>query len=187
MGIQPRHDLPTYDDLRALPPEARAEILDGEIIMSPSANPRHNLVALLLATDLAAAGLPTGFRAIMDVDVAWPVTGEVTRPDVLVVPRAVAESTQLPITERPVVVVEILSPGSAGRDFVTKRRTAQAAGVPEYWVVNPETHEIVRHTLVEGSYEEHFVEPGQEEKIETLPFPYTLRPDVLGTAPLPQG
>jgi Putative restriction endonuclease len=107
MTVQPRPSPPSYEDLRALPPQARAEILHGEIIMSP--------------------------------------------------------------------------PASA--HLVTKRRTAQAAGVPEYWIVNPETYEIVRHTLVGGSYEEHFVEPGQEEKVESLPFPYTLRPEVLGPAP----
>ncbi|MGZ4602320.1 MAG: hypothetical protein ACXV0U_01845 [Kineosporiaceae bacterium] len=38
------------------------------------------------------------------------MTGDVTRPDVLVVPPAVAESTQLPITEPPVVLVETLRP-----------------------------------------------------------------------------
>ena len=183
MTVQPRPSPPTYEDLRALPPQARAEILHGEIIMTPSASARHNLTARRLANDLDTAAGGFGFTAVTDVDVAWPATDEFTRPDVVVVSTAVAESTELPLTERPVVVVEVLSPSSAGRDFVTKRRTARAAGVPEYWVVNPETHEIVRHTLVDDSYEEHFVEPGEEEKVESLPFPYTIRPEVLGPAP----
>ena len=115
MSVQPRHDPPSHDDLRALPPDARAEILDGEIIMPPSANPRHNLIARLLATDLDSTALASGYRSITDVDVQWPATARVTRPDVLVVTRPVAESTELPITERPVLVIQSLSPSRATR------------------------------------------------------------------------
>jgi Uma2 family endonuclease len=183
MSVQPRHDPPTYDDLKDLPPETRAEILDGEIIVTPSASPRHNDVAYELMADLNGSARPRGYKAVYDLDVLWPHSGEVTRPDVLVVTATTASSADLPVTERPVVVVEVLSPSSAGRDFVQKRRTAELAGVPEYWVVNPETHEIARHTLVDGRYDARLLEPGDEEKVDTLPFEYTLRPAVLGPLP----
>ena len=48
--------------------------------MSPSGNPRHNLIAPLLATELDSTALASGYRSITDVDVQWPATAEVTRP-----------------------------------------------------------------------------------------------------------
>ena len=53
----------------------------------------------------------------------------------------------------PDVVVEILSPGTARRDLGIKRDTYQAAGVPEYWIVDPESRSVEVLTLVEQRYE----------------------------------
>lgn len=170
----------TYDDLRALPSDVRAEIIDGEVVVSPSPTARHNQVSKALARDLDAAALDHGYESVQDVDVQWVPSGQVTRPDVFVVTTDVASSTDLPVREVPVVVVELLSPDSAARDFVKKPRLAAAAGVAEYWVVDPASGEVYRHTLADGRYDVEVVAPGDEVSIDTLPFPYTLRPDVLG-------
>ena len=175
----------TYEDLKNLPDDVRAEILDGEITVVPSATPRHNLLAALLWSDLHVAASTAGYGAVQDVDVLWQPSGRVTRPDVLVVTSAVANGTELPVHEVPVVVVEVVSPDDPGRDFVKKARIAADAGVPEYWVVDPGTLEVYRHVLVEGRYDVQVVGTDEEQPVEGLPFPYVLRPAVLLTPQRP--
>src|SRR5918996_2665371 len=50
------------------------------------------------------------------------------------------------------LVVEIVSPDHAERDTVMKRADYAAAGIPEYWIVNPEEETITVLTLEGGPY-----------------------------------
>lgn len=52
----------------------------------------------------------------------------------------------------PDLVVEILSPGTAGRDLGAKRRLYEAAAVPEYWIVDPDGCAVEVLVLEEGRY-----------------------------------
>ena len=57
------------------------------------------------------------------------------------------------------LVAEVLSPGTSNRerDLVDKRRLYAAAGVPEYWIVDP-ADELIRVLVLDGdSYREHCV------------------------------
>jgi Uma2 family endonuclease len=53
-------------------------------------------------------------------------------------------------------VVEILSPGPRNRrrDLVTKRDQYAARGMPEYWLIDPETQTITLLQLQAGTYAE---------------------------------
>jgi Uma2 family endonuclease len=50
------------------------------------------------------------------------------------------------------LVVEIVSPDNPERDTVTKRADYAAAGIPEYWIVNPEAETVMVLTLAGDSY-----------------------------------
>jgi Uma2 family endonuclease len=52
----------------------------------------------------------------------------------------------------PDVVVEILSPGTAKRDLGVKRTVYEAAGVPEYWIVDAESAAVEVLVLERGAY-----------------------------------
>jgi Uma2 family endonuclease len=52
-------------------------------------------------------------------------------------------------------VLEVVSPDDPARDLVTKRREYAAAGIPEYWIVNP--LDVTVLTLRGGRYAEHGV------------------------------
>ncbi|WP_051585746.1 Uma2 family endonuclease [Caldanaerobius polysaccharolyticus] len=43
----------------------------------------------------------------------------------------------------PDMIVEVLSPATASRDFITKRNLYERAGVKEYWIASPEEKNIV--------------------------------------------
>lgn len=49
-------------------------------------------------------------------------------------------------------MVEIVSPGSQTNDRVTKRATYAAAGIPAYWIVDPDSGTITCFVLEEAEY-----------------------------------
>lgn len=55
------------------------------------------------------------------------------------------------------LVVEVVSPDSPKRDLERKRRDYAAAGIPEYWIVNPPDETITVLRLADGAYVEHGV------------------------------
>lgn len=74
-------------------------------------------------------------------DVLLPEADEqvttVLQPDVLVVSNP-SKITRCGIRGGPDFVIEVLSPSSASRDQIRKRRLYERFGVKEYWVVDPE-------------------------------------------------
>jgi Uma2 family endonuclease len=52
----------------------------------------------------------------------------------------------------PTLVVEILSPATARRDRLEKKRLYEANGVEEYWLVDPDRREVVVFRRVRGKY-----------------------------------
>ncbi|NOK58241.1 MAG: Uma2 family endonuclease [Chloroflexi bacterium AL-W] len=55
------------------------------------------------------------------------------------------------------LVVEVVSPDDPNRDTVQKRAEYAEAGIPEYWIVDPRTEQIIVLCLVEDTYQEHGV------------------------------
>lgn len=55
------------------------------------------------------------------------------------------------------LVVEIVSPDKPERDLVEKRGDYAEGGIPEYWIVNPETETITVLRLEGSAYVEHGV------------------------------
>jgi Uma2 family endonuclease len=51
----------------------------------------------------------------------------------------------------------VVSPDDPQRDLVRKRREYARAGIPEYWIVNPATEQILVLRLAETTYVEHGV------------------------------
>lgn len=67
------------------------------------------------------------------------------------------------------LVVEVVSPDDPKRDLVDKRREYAQAGIPEYWIVNPQTESITVLQLRDGRYLEHGVfHPGATATSATL-------------------
>jgi len=56
----------------------------------------------------------------------------------------------------PLLVVEVVSPGELQRerDYIAKRQQYQGCGIPEYWIVDPQTETVLVLALEAGSYQE---------------------------------
>jgi Uma2 family endonuclease len=55
------------------------------------------------------------------------------------------------------LVLEVVSPDKPERDLVTKRGDYAEAGIPDYWIVNPDTEMVTVLRLQGGVYVEHGV------------------------------
>lgn len=126
----------TREDVLALPEDGnRYEFVDGELLVTPAPRPMHEraVVALSLRLDphVRSQALGTLYASRSDLDLA---TGQLVQPDLFVsANRGIEDWTEVGI---PLLVVEVLSPGTANNDRVTKRMRYQRSGVPCYWIVD---------------------------------------------------
>jgi Uma2 family endonuclease len=135
----------TYEDYKQLPDDHRYEVLEGELVMTPAPNNRHQRILLRLAARLELFtqehGLGTCFLAPTDLILSDKT---VLQPDLLFVARN-RESIIGPVGGvhgAPDLVVEILSPSTAKRDLEIKRQLYSTYGVREYWSIDPEARSI---------------------------------------------
>jgi len=54
-------------------------------------------------------------------------------------------------------IIEVVSRDDPQRDLVTKRNEYAQAGIPEYWIVNPQTETVTVLRLDDARYVEHGV------------------------------
>jgi hypothetical protein len=77
----------------------------------------------------------------------------------------------LMLDRTPLLLVEVGSRATRLLDMGTKRLAYEAAGVPEYWLVDPDEPSLTVLRLVEGHYEEVGRVSGDERYDATYPFP----------------
>jgi Uma2 family endonuclease len=115
------------------------EYIDGEIIMAPSPNLAHQSTSrnIFRALDRALGAEAADQLFYAPLDVLLP-SGDVVQPDVFILSKADVRRAKEEGRVRcaPLLVVEILSPGSVTHDALTKRALYEKNGVREYWIVN---------------------------------------------------
>ncbi|ADG05672.1 Uma2 family endonuclease [Kyrpidia tusciae] len=123
----------------------RWERIDGVIYdMTPSPSTEHQRIVGRLFRDIS--GYLKGktcecFTAPFDVYLDGNKSGNYVQPDITVVcdPSKLRPHGCVGV---PDMVVEVLSPATAYKDKTVKLRAYKAAGVREYWIVDPH-HQIV--------------------------------------------
>jgi Uma2 family endonuclease len=107
--------------------------------------------------------------------VVSPLT--VLQPDLLVARRD--EVGERNLQHPPVLVVEILSPSTRRIDAGTKRLAFEGAGVPHYWMIDPDEPNIVALELVDGAYRETARVTAGDTFVTSTPFPIRIVPATL--------
>jgi Uma2 family endonuclease len=143
----------TYDDFVLFPDDGkRHEIIDGEHVVTPSPNVRHQVLVRRLSCDLenyfrAQPQAGQVFTAPLDVLLS---PFDIVEPDLFVVTGEQAGIlTEKNVQGPPALVIEVLSKSTRKRDSQTKRRLFERSGVREYWLVDPELDavQVFRPTL----------------------------------------
>jgi Uma2 family endonuclease len=84
----------------------------------------------------------------------------------------------------PDLVMEIASPDSVDRDWREKFADYQAAGVPEYWIIDPAHQRVEAYQLVDGAY--HSIVHNQGRVASTVLAGFFLRTELLWQEELPK-
>lgn len=148
------------EDYFAIETNQLVEFSNGhlEVLEMPSIT--HQLIALalfrLFDRWVEAQALGKVLLAPIKVQL-WP--GKYREPDLLfIAPHRLAQRTDQYWLGAD-LVVEVISPGDRQRDTKTKRREYAQAGIPEYWLVDPEAQTITVLTLTQtpgaSSYRVH--------------------------------
>jgi Uma2 family endonuclease len=131
-----------YDDLlrERETRDERLELIEGEIVVTPSPSLMHQIVVhrldVLHDRAIVESGLGLVIGAPFDV---YLDEQNVPQPDLMVVlwdRERVLGSARL--ESAPSLAIEIIAPSSATKDRVTKRNLYARYGVPEYWLVDPD-------------------------------------------------
>jgi Uma2 family endonuclease len=142
----------TRADLDRMPDDGhRYELVDGVLVVSPSPRHRHQRAVLELAV-LLRAGCPAELEVVIAPFDVVLAEDTVLIPDLLVGRRSDFDEKCLPAP--PVLAVEVLSPSTRRIDLTLKRSRFEAAGVPWFWVVDPDEPGLLAWRLVEGVYEQ---------------------------------
>ena len=135
-----------YTARDAAPPGERWELVDGEVLVTPSPHWTHQRIVAGLFTRLyeyvRTQQLGEAFVSPLDVKLE---PGLVLQPDILVVPAGLLRRRS-DIVRALLLAVETVSPSSARYDRVTKRPHYQRHRVSQYWIVDDTSRTIERWT-----------------------------------------
>ena len=171
----------TYDDLLRMPDDRnRYEIINGELLVSPAPSLAHQIVSGRLFRIISAHldREPLGEVLYAPVDVRLGVN-DIVEPDLLFLRRERFETQKSrgAIDGPPDLVVEIISPSSASIDTIRKAALYARAGVPEYWLADPESKTFRLLVLNDGIYRD--VEPPEGRFHSTVLAGLVIDPTTL--------
>ncbi len=164
----------TYADLLRVPEHRVAEILDGELIVSPRPAPRQvlagsSLGALLMGPFQFGVGGPGGWWLLDEPELH--LHGDVAVPDVAGWRRE--RLTRLPeepfFALAPDWICEVLSPSTERVDRARKLQLYRRESVPHLWLVNPlaRTLEVLR---LAGDFYTLIAVHADHERVRAEPF-----------------
>ncbi|MDI6735652.1 MAG: Uma2 family endonuclease [bacterium] len=152
----------TYKDYLSWPDEERWELINGVAYnMSPAPSRRHQDILRELSMQISNYLVNKPCRIYFaPFDVRLPENDEIDDEiETVVQPDIVVFCARNKLDDRgargaPDIVIEILSPYTAKKDMVTKRSLYERHKVGQYWIVNPQTEEVVIFKLKDNKYGE---------------------------------
>jgi Uma2 family endonuclease len=146
------------EEYLALETNHLVEYAHGHIEVLPMPTQSHQFIVFFLARLLQDFLVSHGGGAVLQAPFRiqlWP--GKFREPDVLLMlPQHDGRRHEV-FWEGADLVVEVVSGGAKDRerDLVTKRREYATAGIPEYWIVDPQDESVAVLQLIDDAYVEH--------------------------------
>jgi len=183
-----RDRLLTYADYAALPDDGhRYQLLEGELVMTPSPRAWHQQVSRELEVRLVAHVQENGLGEVFDAPLDVTLDDHnVVQPDLFFISTERASILRDGrILGAPDLCVEILSPGTERIDRVRKLELYARFDVTHYWIVDLAARTIEEYLLFGdvyrvrsiASYDEPFrpaAFPGFEFRLSVVPLPEAL-------------
>jgi Uma2 family endonuclease len=136
------------------------ELFNGELVEMPPESGLNIQIATFLLLQFASI---VDYRRVRGQGLELEVRGEPRNryPDLTIIREEHIQQLSTRNTIRlsmspPLLVIEVVSPGELQRerDYIAKRIQYQNCGIPEYWIVDPQTQTILVLELVENNYTE---------------------------------
>jgi Uma2 family endonuclease len=136
------------------------ELFNGELIEMPPESGINVQIATFLLIQFVAL---LGYKRVRGHGLELEVKGEPRNryPDLTIIREEHIQQLANRNTIRlsmlpPLLVVEVVSPGELqrDRDFIAKRLQYQDCGIPEYWIIDPQTKSILVLELINKIYQE---------------------------------
>lgn len=163
LQVKPRqHRFESFDEYLLYNDDSEKfyELFNGELIEMPPESGFNVEIATFLLLKFAEL---LGYRRVRGQGLELEVRGEPKNryPDLTIVREEHIQQLSKRNTIRlsmapPLLVIEVVSPGELqrDRDYVAKRIQYQGCGIPEYWIVDPQTQTILVLELQGNSYAE---------------------------------
>ena len=138
--------------------EQRCELLDGVVIVAAFPIPDHQFLATALAAFLWQQIVEPGSGIVMHEAGLALWEDSALGPDITIL-RSERASIIGPTTidGAPEIVIEVLSSNRSG-DLVRKQQLYEAAGIPEYWILDVDADALTQLELGDdGTYRERAV------------------------------
>lgn len=129
------------------------ELSDGKLVVLPMPLLLHQRVLKRFVRH-ADEWLTAGARGEV-LFASHPIrlrTGKLREPDAMIWLNEHKDRMQGRASGPPDLALEIISPGNEQHDLVTKLREYAQAGVPEYWIIEPEIRRVSVFSLENGAY-----------------------------------
>jgi Uma2 family endonuclease len=138
------------------------EFTDGYVEVLPMPTDQHQVIVRFLFLALFQFLQPLGGEVLFAPLRVRIRADKFREPDILLVRDPADPRRQNRYWLGADLVAEVVSPDNPERDTVDKRADYAEAGIPEYWIVNPEQRTVTVLTLASDDYAEHGVfRPGE--------------------------
>ena len=170
--VKPARRPARYDELLKVPDTKVAEIIDGELIVSPRPASPHAFAASMIGADLIGGFHgrdPGGWWFLIEPefhfgdDVLVPDIAGWCRTTMPTVPNVAA------FTEAPDWVCEVISPSTGRIDRGRKTRIYAREAVSHLWFVEPLLHTVEVYRLRDGNWTLATVHDG-DDRVRIEPF-----------------
>ncbi len=130
------------------------ELLDGELVVSPSANESHSRISTELAMQLGAQFKAKRLGRLYGTPLTTVLDDRnAPEPDLSAILAARTDIVQAGFPRgAPDLAIEVLSPSNKDNDLIRKKRLYAAHGVREYWIVDGDAETVTRYWLRNGRY-----------------------------------